>query len=84
VDDGDWGDQAARMRIVRRRVRTGLSNNLTNEFTERDENALRVPRSPLEAAWMDREQKHLTAEDAARVQGSRFGVAQWRRNRRCR
>jgi ParB family chromosome partitioning protein len=64
------------MRTVRVWVRTGLSDTLTSLLAERDENALRLPLSPIEAASMYRELKELMAEDAARRQeASRFGAA---------
>ncbi len=63
------------MRTVRVWVRTGLSDTLTTLLAERDENALRLPLSPIEAASMYRELKELMAEDAARRQeASRFGA----------
>jgi ParB family chromosome partitioning protein len=64
------------MRTVRVWVRTGLSDALTSLLAERDENALRLPLSPIEAASAYRELKQLMAEDAARRQeASRFGAA---------
>jgi ParB family chromosome partitioning protein len=64
------------MRTVRVWVRTGLTDALTGLLAERDENALRLPLSPIEAASMYRELKQLMAEDAARRQeASRFGAA---------
>jgi ParB family transcriptional regulator, chromosome partitioning protein len=64
------------MRTVRVWVRTGLSDTLTSLLAERDENTLRLPLSPIEAASMYRELKQLMAEDAARRQeASRFGAA---------
>jgi len=56
------------MRSVRVWVRTGLSDALTSLLAERDENALRLPLSPIEAASVYRELKRIMAEDAARRQ----------------
>jgi len=64
------------MRTVRVWVRTGLSDSLTALLAERDENALRLPLSPIEAASVYRELKRMMAEDAARRQeATRFGAA---------
>jgi len=64
------------MRTVRVWVRTGLSDALTGLLAERDENALRLPLSPIEAASVYRELKRIMAEDAARRQeATRFGAA---------
>jgi ParB family chromosome partitioning protein len=63
------------MRTVRVWVRTGLSDSLTALLAERDENALRLPLSPIEAASVYRELKRIMAEDAARRQEeTRFGA----------
>jgi ParB family chromosome partitioning protein len=63
------------MRTVRVWVRTGLSDGLTALLAERDENALRLPLSPIEAASVYRELKRIMAEDATRRQEeTRFGA----------
>lgn len=49
-------------------VRGGLSDDLTSLLAQRDENALRKPLTPVEAAALYRELKKLMAEDAARRQ----------------
>src|SRR5680860_1357964 len=62
-------------RTVRVWVRTGLSDSLTALLAERDENALRLPLSPIEAASVYRELKRIMAEDAAaRQEETRFGA----------
>ncbi|MFH5824719.1 ParB N-terminal domain-containing protein [Georgenia sp. AZ-5] len=55
-------------------VRSNISDTLTALLAQQDENNLRKPLSPLEAATLYRELKDLLAEDARRRQeASRFG-----------
>lgn len=55
-------------------VRSNISDTLTALLAQQDENNLRKPLSPLEAATLYRELKELLAEDARRRQeASRFG-----------
>lgn len=54
-------------------VRSGISDQLGQLLAEQDDNQLHKALSPLEAAGLYREIKHLIAEDAARrEQGTRF------------
>ncbi|KAE8765395.1 ParB N-terminal domain-containing protein [Georgenia thermotolerans] len=63
-----------RWRTTRVWVRSNISDTLTSLLAQQDENALRKPLSPLEAATLYRELKEHLAEDARRRQeASRFG-----------
>lgn len=62
-------------RIVNVWVRTGVSTRLERLIAEQDENSIRQPLLPTEAAALYRELKQILAEDAARRQeATRFGA----------
>lgn len=64
------------MRTVNVWIRTNLSSRLERLLVEQDENTLRQPLSPTEAATLYRELKQILTEDAARRQeATRFGAA---------
>ena len=63
-------------RLVNVWVRTGVSTRLELLIAEQDENTVRQPLLPTEAAELYRELKLILAEDAARRQeATRFGAA---------
>lgn len=63
------------LRIVNVWVRTGVSTRLERLIAEQDENSVRQPLLPTEAAALYRELKQILAEDAARRQeATRFGA----------
>ena len=63
------------VRTVNVWIRTGISSRLHRLIAEQDENTLRQPLLPTEAATLYRELKQVLAEDAARRQeATRFGA----------
>lgn len=63
------------VRTVNVWIRTGISTRLHRLIAEQDENTLRQPLLPTEAAALYRELKQVLAEDAARRQeATRFGA----------
>ena len=65
------------LRTVSVWVRSGISSRLQRLVAEQDENTLRQPLLPTEAAALYRELKQILLEDAARRQeASRFGADQ--------